>query len=124
MNQARSTAGPNVTARHAVDPFRWLEDGDSPATARWLDEQRRLCTAHGRQWTLTEAFTRWLDAFTSFDEFSPPRPRGARSFYTHRTGSTVSLLVDDGRDTRVLVRTGGPEAAGRSPGMPIWRRNW
>lgn len=113
MSQVRSAAGPgDIIARPGTDPFRWLADGDSLATANWLGEQYQLCTAHSAQWPLTEAFTRWLDVFTSFDEFSAPRPRGARIFYTRRAGSTVTLLVDDGRDTRTLVRAGGSGAAG------------
>ncbi|HSV68254.1 MAG TPA: prolyl oligopeptidase family serine peptidase [Mycobacteriales bacterium] len=104
-------AGPeSITVQHAADRFGWLEHEDLPATAAWLDEQRRLWAAHSPQWTSIAAFTRWLDVFTSFDEFSAPLARGSRTFFTLREGSIVRLLVDDGRAQRVLLQTGGPDA--------------
>jgi prolyl oligopeptidase len=107
MGQTRNLAkSDDAAVRQAADPFRWLEDERSPATADWLDDQRQLRAAHSPQWTLTEPFTRWLDTFTSFDEFSTPQVRGARSFFTRRSGSAVTLYVDDGGDNHALLRAG------------------
>src|SRR5215203_1639598 len=60
------------------DRFGWLADGDSPATAAWLAQQHRLWAEHSAKWTATAAFTRWLDVFTSPEEFSAPRAGGGR----------------------------------------------
>jgi len=92
-----------------TDRFGWLQRGDSPETTAWLEEQRRLWATHSPQWTLSDAFTRWLDVFTSFDEFSAPVARGSRTFFTLREGSVVRLLVDDERGQRVLLQAGAPD---------------
>ena len=107
MGQAHSAAmSDDVAVRYAADPFHWLADEHSSATADWLDEQRELCAAQRPHWTLTEPFTRWLDVFTSFDEFSAPQARAARNFFTRRRGSALTLYVHDGGETRALLRAG------------------
>jgi prolyl oligopeptidase len=109
MGQVDAGAGAG-TAPPAANRFDWLEHGDSPATAAWLHEQRRLWAAHSAEWASIATFTRWLDVFTSFDEFSAPVPRGSRMFFTLREGSVVRLLVDDGRAQRVLLQAGRSDA--------------
>ncbi len=68
------------------DPYRWLEDVDSPETEAWVDAENLLTRslldlAPGR-----EALRHRLLALTNFERFSAPVHRNGRYFYSHNTG--------------------------------------
>jgi prolyl oligopeptidase len=92
-----------------ADPFRWLEDAGSPATAGWLAGQRVRWAAESPQWTLTAAFTHRLDVFTAVDEFAAPQHRGDRVFHTLREGGRSTLRVTDDGGERVLLQAAGAD---------------
>jgi prolyl oligopeptidase len=76
----------------AADPFRWLEDGDAPAVARWTEAQNartRQVLDHlpGRA-ALAARFERLFSIGSLGAPVSRPRPKGARRyFYTRRDGA-------------------------------------
>lgn len=49
MDYPESRRGDTCDTLHGhpvADPYRWLEDPDSPETTAWVEAQRRLCEAH------------------------------------------------------------------------------
>jgi prolyl oligopeptidase len=67
-----------------TDPYRWLEDGQSPETRAWIDAQRRytlelLSGRPGRQ-----AIEERLAALSRYDVQSVPRVRGSLYFIERR----------------------------------------
>ena len=80
-----------IHGKRVADPYRWLEDGDSPEVKAWTLAQNRLTegTLHaisGR----TKLKTR-LEQLLEIGQISLPtvrrtRTRASRYFYTRRTG--------------------------------------
>jgi prolyl oligopeptidase len=111
--------------RSVADPYRWLEDGDSPSTQRWIRAEQARYNAALASWPahrwLSDRITAWLHR----DEWSVPRHRGGREFATLlRSGADHPQLLcrDNPRDApRVLVdpiTDGGPGAA-----LDAWEPN-
>jgi len=68
------------------DPFRWLEDTDSPETRAWIEAQNQLtegylADAPGRDW-LRQRLTKLWD----FERFGIPLARGGKYFITRNDG--------------------------------------
>src|SRR5579862_5323073 len=85
---------PPPTARHIVvdnlhgvkvaDPYRWLENRDSPQTEAWIKAQNRysdriLKSLPGREW-----FRKLGMRFARIDEYGTPFRRRDRLFFSHR----------------------------------------
>lgn len=69
-----------------ADPYRWLEDLDSPETRAWVGAQNRYADAYfeatpGRRWILAK-----LEQLWKYDKFELPRKVGGKLFYTRKTG--------------------------------------
>lgn len=66
------------------DPYRWLEDQDSPETRRWIDEQNEytqsiIGTLPGRERVRKE-----LESLMRTEDISIPRARNGRYFFERR----------------------------------------
>ncbi|GAB3448435.1 hypothetical protein GCM10027570_21890 [Streptomonospora sediminis] len=73
------------TARGApADPYRWLEEPDSPATQRWLAERDREFAAAAAGWPLRDRLAERIRGLVAADLWSPPLHRGGRVFATRR----------------------------------------
>jgi prolyl oligopeptidase len=68
------------------DPYRWLEDVDSPETAQWVRRQNRLTFGYLRRLPQREYFRRRLAEIYDHERFGLPFRRGERLFLTHNTG--------------------------------------
>jgi prolyl oligopeptidase len=97
---ARASAGvplPPPTRREVVretlhgveveDPYRWLEDQNSPETRRWIEEQtahtQRVFSAIPGREVLKKRFAELLKV----DTMSAPLERGGRYFFTRRSAN-------------------------------------
>ena len=72
------------TAVH--DPYRWMEDVDSPEVARWVEAENALTRSYldavpGRE----KMHARLMD-LTNFERYSPPSKHGDRYFYSYNSG--------------------------------------
>jgi len=88
------------------DPYRWLEDPDSPETMAWVEAENQLtrATLDGpRRDGLVQRLTKLYD----FPRTSVPTHRGRYFFFTHNTGlqDQPVLYVQDGSggERRVLI---------------------
>jgi prolyl oligopeptidase len=73
-----------IHGQPVADPYRWLEDAQSPQTREWLEAEDALYAGYaegltGRDW-LVERLTQYMSA----GEVSAPAWRGDRQFYTRR----------------------------------------
>ena len=86
------------------DPYRWLEEADSPETAAWVDAQN-LLTASVLQGEVRDALVDRLTTLYDYPRSAVPIKRGNRYFFTHNTGlqDQPVLYVQDGL-------TGAPRA--------------
>jgi prolyl oligopeptidase len=68
------------------DPYRWLEDVDSPETASWVKRENRLTFAYLKRLPARERIRERLTKLWDYERFSLPVRRGGRCFLTHNTG--------------------------------------
>ncbi|MFB4263006.1 prolyl oligopeptidase family protein [Nonomuraea sp. GTA35] len=88
--------------REVADPYRWLEDPDTPETRDWLAAQADLFARARDGWPAGGWF-RELRHLTSFERLSVPQWRGGRAFYT--------CLRPGAEHHRLMVRDAGGDRA-------------
>lgn len=90
-----------------ADPYRWLEDPDSPETRQWIAAQRKLTDAFLEGAPDREQIRARITELTDYPRASAPFERGGRWFRTRNTGlqNQSVLYVSDtaGGGGRVLI---------------------
>jgi len=100
-----------------ADPYRWLEDPDSPASRAWIEAENRLTRevidGGGLQGKLRAALERMGD----YARYGVFEPAGERLFFAHNDGKQaqhVLMWTDDAaQDGRVLLDPNALDAEGR-----------
>ncbi|HEX8457813.1 MAG TPA: prolyl oligopeptidase family serine peptidase [Pyrinomonadaceae bacterium] len=87
-----------------ADPYRWLEDLDSPETKAWVEAQNRLTDAYLAEIPARQKIKERLTKLWNFERFGIPFREGNRYFYTKNDGLqnqsvlyTVRSLADEPR---------------------------
>ena len=114
---AADAAGP-VEARRAdqvdvyfgqkvADPYRWMEDIDSPETSAWVAAERATTAAALEKIPERAAIGMRLRALWNFPKFGLPQKRHGRLFFTKNDGlqnQSVLYVIDaEGGSPRVLI---------------------
>jgi prolyl oligopeptidase len=89
-----------------ADPYRWLEDTDSPQTQAWAAAQDELVEAARRSWPARDHFRRRVEDLLAAGVVSAPAWRRDRQFFLRRVAGQehgVLLTVDPDGTERVLV---------------------
>ena len=90
-----------------VDNYRWLEDGKSPATEKWVEEEMAYTRSVLDRLPGREAIHARLTQLLSIGSVTPPTIAGRHYFYTKREGmqNQPILYVRDGLngEDRILV---------------------
>ncbi|HXY97367.1 MAG TPA: hypothetical protein VEH00_10375, partial [Steroidobacteraceae bacterium] len=69
-----------------ADPYRWLEDLDSPATRSWVGAEAKLTQGYLSATPLRARLARRIAALYDFEAFGVPFTEGGRYFYTRNSG--------------------------------------
>ncbi len=90
-----------------VDPYRWLEDGDSPDTQAWTAAQNARTEAYLARVAARPALRARLEELLAIGSLSVPAPAKGRYFYQYRDGRQNQPILYvrqgvQGRD-RVLI---------------------
>ena len=81
-----------------ADPYRWLEDIDSPATERWIDAQTALTDQYLAGLPLRDVFRARLTRLMDYERYGLPEAMGGRYFYSHNAGlQNQAVLYVSGR---------------------------
>jgi len=98
-----------------ADPYRWLEDPDSPETRRWLAEQEELWARYRARLSRDGEFTARVGELLRVGSVSLPAWRGTTRFGTRRDPDQehAVLYVDDGTE-RALVDPFALDPTGRT----------
>ncbi|HEY4988727.1 MAG TPA: prolyl oligopeptidase family serine peptidase, partial [Opitutaceae bacterium] len=90
-----------------ADPYRWMEDIDSPETAAWVGAERAATSSVLETMPERSAIRSRLKALWNYPKFGLPLKRGGRVFYTKNDGlqNQALLYVIDtpGAPPRVLI---------------------
>jgi prolyl oligopeptidase len=81
--------GDQVDVYHGVtvaDPYRWLEDTDSPETRQWIAAQNAVTQAYLASIPQREAIRARLTELWNYPRHGVPRKEGNRYFYTENSG--------------------------------------
>jgi prolyl oligopeptidase len=68
------------------DPYRWMEDVDSPELKTWIDAENELTQSYLAQIPVRETMQRRLMELINFERYTAPARRGTRYFYSHNSG--------------------------------------
>jgi prolyl oligopeptidase len=89
IDSAKDTYGSTVVS----DPYRWLEDQNSPETRAWIDAEQKCTEAALSNFPGRAQLTKRLGELLHTDSFEPPVERGGRYFYRkHPADQDLSLL--------------------------------
>jgi prolyl oligopeptidase len=90
-----------------ADPYRWLEDTDSPETKAWIEAENRVTDAFLATIPERAAIKDKLTQIWNYARYSAPFKEGGRYFFHENTGlqNQSILYVQDGRNAapRVLL---------------------
>jgi prolyl oligopeptidase len=107
----RGTQADDYHGIKVPDPYRWMEDIDSPETRGWVAEQAQLSREFLDSIAGRESMTQQLRNIWNFERWTPPVRHGENWFYTHNDGlqnqSVVFVMKDvrssDAAGARVLL---------------------
>ncbi|UED85104.1 prolyl oligopeptidase family serine peptidase [Streptomyces profundus] len=102
---ARQDVSEDLHGERVADPYRWLEDAEAEATARWSDAQDALYEAERASWP---GLAQWHDEVTRLTAVSramSPKVCGDRVFWRRRAARQEHpvLAVAEGATERVLL---------------------
>jgi len=69
-----------------ADPYRWLEDVDSPETHAWVEAENRVTFAYLEQIPERERIRKRLTALWDYPKYGAPFKKGGRYFFFKNTG--------------------------------------
>ncbi len=68
------------------DPYRWLEDDKSKATASWVSSQNEMTYGYLKNIPFRDAIRKRLDEVQNYERFTPPHKEGAYLYYSKNSG--------------------------------------
>ena len=69
-----------------ADPYRWMEDVDSPEVKTWVDAENSLTQSYLADVPAREKIHARLMELNNYERFSPPEKEGGRYFYRRNSG--------------------------------------
>ena len=99
-----------VDTYHGVkvaDPYRWLEDPDSPETRTWVEDENKITFSYLEAIPARSGLKERLTQLWNYEKFGTPSTYGGRYFYSRNTGlQNQSILYSADSltsDPRVLI---------------------
>jgi prolyl oligopeptidase len=76
-----------------TDPYRWLEDGNSPETRQWIESQNKYTNVSIGSLAGREALSQRLTELMRIDEISPALERNGRYFFLKRQSNQELYVI-------------------------------
>jgi len=90
-----------------ADPYRWLEDTDSPETRAWIEAENKVTDSYLAQIPYRDKIHGRLTKLWNFERFGVPEKQAHRYFFDHNTGlqnQSVLLVADSlNAEPRILL---------------------
>jgi prolyl oligopeptidase len=80
-----------------ADPYRWLEDPDTPETRAWIEAQNRVTESYLSEIPARSKIRKRLTALWNYERFGLPWSEGDYYFYNHNNGlqnQSVLKVID------------------------------
>jgi prolyl oligopeptidase len=110
LTYPESAKGNQVDVYHGVevpDPYRWLEDPQSPESRQWIEAQNRVTFGYLEQLPRRQQINQRLTNLWNYERYSTPFKQGGRYFYFKNDGlqnqSVLYTLPSLEADPRVLL---------------------
>jgi len=109
LSYPATTRGAQVDDYHGTkiaDPYRWLEDTDSPATKAWVEAQNRLTFGYLGAIPEREGIRTRLTQVWNYPKFGVPTKSGDRLFFYENSGllnQSILYVREGDRAARVLI---------------------
>src|SRR5438477_3520663 len=69
-----------------ADPYRWLEDLDSPETKAWVEAENKVTFSWLERVPVRDRIRRRLTELWNYERYGLPQKKGGRYFYTRNDG--------------------------------------
>jgi prolyl oligopeptidase len=89
----RGTQSDDYHGTKVADPYRWMEDIDSPETQAWVAAEGQLSRDFLDAIAGRESMTQRLHDIWNFERWTPPVRHGENWFYTHNDGLQNQSVV-------------------------------
>jgi prolyl oligopeptidase len=101
----RDAAVDDYNGVKVADPYRWMEQLDSPETRDWVRAEAQLTDSYLEKIPVRHALQQRLTALLNFEKFGIPFKEGDYYFYTHNSGLQQQsvLYTTDGLDGKPTV---------------------
>ncbi|KAL4854888.1 Prolyl endopeptidase [Chlorella vulgaris] len=76
-----------------ADPYRWLEDPDSPETQAFVAAQNKLTSSVLEQCEAREPFKELFTELFNYEKYGTPYKRGQRYYYSHNSGLQNQFVI-------------------------------
>ena len=90
-----------------ADPYRWLEDADSPDTKAWVEEEDKVTFGYREKIPYRGAIWDRLMKLWNYERFTTPEQENGRYFFQHNNGlqnQNVLLVAESlNAEPRVLL---------------------
>ena len=102
--------GETVDEYHGIkvaDPYRWMEDVDSPETRKWTEAEAKLTAGYLAAIPGRDRIVQRLKGIWNFERWGAPEKHGSKWIYEHNDGlqnqSVLFATADPARPGRVLL---------------------
>jgi len=106
--------GDQIDVYHGIkvaDPYRWMEDVDSPETRAWVETEAKLTSNYLAAIPGRDRISKRLKEIWNFERWGVPEKHGGEWFYTHNDGlqnqSVLFTTVNPEQPARVLLDPNG-----------------
>src|SRR5215469_10052640 len=69
-----------------ADPYRWLEDDNSPETKAWVESQNKVTFGYLKEIPRRDAIRKRLEQLWNYERYGVPFKEGGRYFFTRNDG--------------------------------------
>jgi prolyl oligopeptidase len=83
----------NYFGTKVADPYRWMEDLNSPELKQWIDAENALAFGHLNALPQRDALKARITELWNYPKVTPPRYEGGHWFYSRNTGLQRQSVV-------------------------------
>jgi prolyl oligopeptidase len=75
------------------DPYRWMEDLDSPETKAWIEAENAVTADYFKPLTFRDGLHARMLELSNYERYSSPSKQGTRYFYSYNSGLQNQAVV-------------------------------